>query len=113
MAETYPTPRFGAPREPKTPVNPGSRLVLMTAYPATPPTPFLTPKLLRRVDAVNAAILRVAAAQNATVFPLDDIVAAQGPGALPDGLHMTVDIHRVVGEHLAECLVRTAVRQVA
>ncbi|MBV9097784.1 MAG: SGNH/GDSL hydrolase family protein [Frankiaceae bacterium] len=91
----------------------GSRLVLMTAYPATPPTPFLTPKLLRRVDAVNAAILRVAAAQNATVFPLDDIVAAQGPGALPDGLHMTVDIHRVVGEHLAECLVRTAVRQVA
>jgi 4-amino-4-deoxy-L-arabinose transferase-like glycosyltransferase len=29
MAETYPTPRFGAPREPKSPVNPGSRLVSM------------------------------------------------------------------------------------
>ena len=29
MAETYPSPRFGAPREPKSPVNPGSRLVLM------------------------------------------------------------------------------------
>ena len=29
MAETYPTPRFGAPREPKTPVNPGSRLEAM------------------------------------------------------------------------------------
>lgn len=32
MAETYPTPRFGAPREPKTPVNPGSRLVLMLDF---------------------------------------------------------------------------------
>src|SRR4051795_2495484 len=29
MAETYPAPRFGAPREPKSPVNPGSRLVSM------------------------------------------------------------------------------------
>ena len=29
MAETYPTPRFGAPREPKSPVNPGSGLVRM------------------------------------------------------------------------------------
>src|SRR6478609_2177556 len=29
MAETYPSPRFGAPREPKSPVNPGSRLVSM------------------------------------------------------------------------------------
>src|SRR5947209_8661042 len=29
MAETYPSPRFGAPREPKSPVNPGSRLLLM------------------------------------------------------------------------------------
>src|SRR5438270_2074790 len=29
MAETYPAPRFGAPREPKSPVNPGSRLVFM------------------------------------------------------------------------------------
>jgi hypothetical protein len=27
MAETYPRPRFGAPREPKTRVDPGSRLV--------------------------------------------------------------------------------------
>jgi hypothetical protein len=27
MAETYPTPRFGAPREPKSPANPGTRLV--------------------------------------------------------------------------------------
>ena len=32
MAETYPSPRFGAPREPKAPVNPGSRLVLMLDY---------------------------------------------------------------------------------
>lgn len=90
----------------------GSRIVLMTAYPAAPPTPFLNPKLLRRVDLMNAAILRVAAAQGATVFPLDDIVAAQD-GALPDGLHMSVDVHRVVGEQLAECLVRVALRQVA
>src|SRR5215470_14454110 len=29
MAESYPSPRFGAPREPKKPVNPGSRLVRM------------------------------------------------------------------------------------
>jgi len=29
MAETYPTPRFGAPREPKSPANPGSGLVRM------------------------------------------------------------------------------------
>ncbi|TWI05155.1 glycosyltransferase family 39 protein [Bradyrhizobium daqingense] len=29
MAETYPPPRFGAPREPKSPVNPGSGLVRM------------------------------------------------------------------------------------
>ncbi|MCS3759535.1 ArnT family glycosyltransferase [Bradyrhizobium centrosematis] len=29
MAETYPAPRFGAPREPKSPANPGSRLVRM------------------------------------------------------------------------------------
>lgn len=29
MAETYPSPRFGAPREPKAPVNPGSGLVRM------------------------------------------------------------------------------------
>src|SRR5512142_2908154 len=29
MVETYPSPSFGAPREPKSPVNPGSRLVLM------------------------------------------------------------------------------------
>jgi lysophospholipase L1-like esterase len=91
----------------------GSRLVLMTAYPATPPTPFLNPTLLRRVDLLNAAILRVAAARNATVFPLDDIVAAQGPDALPDGLHMSVDVHRVVGEQLAECLARVALRQAA
>lgn len=91
----------------------GSRIVLMTAYPAAPPTPFLNPQLLRRVDLMNAAILRVAAAQGATVFPLDDIVAAQGPQALPDGLHMSVDVHRVVGEQLAECLVRVALRQVA
>src|SRR5438132_13792782 len=27
MSETYARPRFGEPREPKTPVNPGSRLV--------------------------------------------------------------------------------------
>ena len=27
MAESYPRPRFGAPREPKNPINPGSRLV--------------------------------------------------------------------------------------
>lgn len=90
----------------------GSRLVLMTAYPPTPPTPFLNPKLLRRVDAVNAAILRVAAANGATVFPLDDIVAAHG-APLPDGLHMSVDLHRVVGEELAACLARVALRQVA
>lgn len=90
----------------------GSRIVLMTAYPATPPTPFLTPKLLARVDAANAAILRVAAAQGATVFPLDDIVASYGAG-LPDGLHMSVELHRIVGEELAKCLARTAVRQVA
>src|SRR5919199_765695 len=32
MAETYPSPRFGAPREPKTPVNPGGRLVLMLDF---------------------------------------------------------------------------------
>src|SRR6184192_10812 len=32
MAETYPTPRFGAPRESKTPMNPGSRLVLMLDF---------------------------------------------------------------------------------
>jgi lysophospholipase L1-like esterase len=90
----------------------GSRLVLMTAYPPTAPTPFLTPKLLRRVDAMNAAILRVAATHGATVFPLDDVVAAHGAG-LPDGLHMSVDTHRVVGEELASCLVRVALRQVA
>jgi hypothetical protein len=29
MAESYPRPRFGAPREPKEPINPGSRLVRM------------------------------------------------------------------------------------
>ena len=29
MAETYPAPRFGAPREPKSPANPGSGLVRM------------------------------------------------------------------------------------
>src|SRR5436309_11977986 len=29
MPEPYPSPRFGAPREPKSPVNPGSRLVPM------------------------------------------------------------------------------------
>src|ERR1700761_5542429 len=29
MAESYPRPRFGAPREPKKPINPGSRLVQM------------------------------------------------------------------------------------
>ncbi|MBJ7406955.1 MAG: glycosyltransferase family 39 protein, partial [Bradyrhizobium sp.] len=29
MAETYPSPRFGAPREPKSPANPGSGLVRM------------------------------------------------------------------------------------
>lgn len=90
----------------------GSRIVLMTAYPAAPPTPFLTPKLLRRVDAMNAVILRVAAANGATVFPLDDVVAAHGTD-LPDGLHMSVDLHRVVGEQLAECLVRVALRQAA
>jgi len=90
----------------------GSRIVLMTAYPATPPTPFLTPKLLKRVEMMNAAILRVAATHRATVFPLDDIVAAHGMD-LPDGLHMSVDLHRVVGEQLAECLVRVALRQVA
>lgn len=90
----------------------GSRIVLMTAYPATPPTPFLTPKLLQRVDANNAAILRVAATHGATVFPLDDIVAAHD-GELPDGLHMSVELHRVVGEQLAECLARVALRQVA
>jgi lysophospholipase L1-like esterase len=90
----------------------GSRIVLMTAYPPTPPTPFLNPQLLRRVDAVNAAILRVAAANGATVFPLDDIVAAHG-AQLPDGLHMSVELHRLVGEELAACLVRAAVRQVA
>ena len=27
MAETYPSPRFGAPREPKSPANPGNLLV--------------------------------------------------------------------------------------
>ncbi|MGY4288918.1 4-amino-4-deoxy-L-arabinose transferase-like glycosyltransferase [Bradyrhizobium sp. LM2.7] len=32
MVETYPSPRFGAPREPKSPVNPGSRLVLMLDF---------------------------------------------------------------------------------
>src|SRR6187549_3110207 len=32
MAETYPAPRFGAPREPKAPVNPGSRLVSMLDF---------------------------------------------------------------------------------
>ena len=90
----------------------GSRIVLMTAYPPTQPTPFLTPKLLARVDAVNAAILRVAATNDATVFPLDDIVAARG-AELPDGLHMSVDTHRVVGEELARCLVRVALRRVA
>jgi len=90
----------------------GSRIVLMTAYPPTAQTPFLTPKLLRRIDAINAAILRVAAANGATVFPLDDIVAAHG-AELPDGLHMSVDLHRVVGEQLAQCLVRVALRQVA
>ncbi len=90
----------------------GSRIVLMTAYPPAPPTPFLNPKLLRRIDAVNAAILRVAATNGATVFPLDDIVAAHG-APLPDGLHMSVDLHRVVGEELAGCLARVALRQVA
>jgi len=29
MAESYPSPRFGAPREPKEPINPGSRMVRM------------------------------------------------------------------------------------
>ena len=91
---------------------PSVPVVLMTAYPATPPTPFLTPKLLKRVEMMNAAILRVAATHGATVFPLDDIVAAHGMD-LPDGLHMSVDLHRVVGEQLAECLVRVALRQVA
>jgi lysophospholipase L1-like esterase len=91
----------------------GSRIVLMTAYPATAPTPFLTDKMHRRLVQVNAAILDVAAARGATVFPLDDVVSAAGADALPDGLHMSVDAHRAVGEHLARCLVTTAARQVA
>src|SRR3569832_2541458 len=32
MAEAYPSHRFGAPREPKAPVNPGSRLVRLLDY---------------------------------------------------------------------------------
>ncbi len=32
MAETYASPRFGAPREPKNPVNPGNRLVRMIDF---------------------------------------------------------------------------------
>jgi lysophospholipase L1-like esterase len=89
----------------------GSRLVLMTAYPATAPTPFLNPKMLARLELDNAAIQRVAAAHDATVFPLDDVVADQGPGALPDGLHMSVGTHRAVGERLATCIARVAVPQ--
>jgi 4-amino-4-deoxy-L-arabinose transferase-like glycosyltransferase len=32
MAESYPRPRFGAPREPKEPINPGSRMVRMIDF---------------------------------------------------------------------------------
>jgi len=32
MAESYPSPRFGAPREPKEPINPGSRMVRMIEF---------------------------------------------------------------------------------
>jgi len=91
----------------------GSRIVLMTAYPATAPTPFLTDTMHRRLERVNAAILDVAATHGATVFPLDDVVADVGPGALPDGLHLSIQAHRAVGEQLARCLVTTAARQVA
>lgn len=91
----------------------GSRLVLMTGYPPVPPTPFLNPKMTQRMERINAAIVQVAATHGATVFPLDDVVADLGPGALPDGLHMSIEAHQAVGEQLARCLVSPAVRQVA
>jgi GDSL-like Lipase/Acylhydrolase family len=91
----------------------GSRLVLMTAYPPLPPTPFLNPRLGQRIDLVNAAIRRVADRCGATVFPLDEIVGTLGSPVLPDGLHMSVDAHHLVGEQLARCLVSAAVRRVA
>src|SRR6185437_1271666 len=91
----------------------GSRIVLMTAYPATAPTPFLNPKMMKRLELINAAMLQVAAEQGATIFPLDDVVRGLGPGALPDGLHMSLDTHRAVGEQLAHVLVSPTVRQPA
>lgn len=91
----------------------GSRIVVMTAYPPTDPTPFLTDKMHRRIERINAAIVDVAATHGATVFPLDDVVAEAGSGALPDGLHLSIHAHRAVGEQLARCLVSTAARQVA
>src|SRR3569623_2362053 len=63
MAETYPTPRFGAPREPKTPVNPGSRLVLMLD--------FVTASLVRAVSFLVLCALLLFLPGFFTIPPVD------------------------------------------
>lgn len=79
----------------------GSRLVLMTAYGATDVAPFLTPRMASRLPAYNEAVRRVAAEVGADVFDLEQLVDELGPTrCLPDGLHLTVDAHRLVGERL-------------
>lgn len=79
----------------------GCRLVLMTAYAASAPTPFLTAAMTGRLAHVNDAIRRVAAKRGADVFDLAGIVDGR---VLPDGLHMDVETHELVAQHLADLL---------
>lgn len=82
----------------------GARVILMTAYQATDRAPFHGPPMDRRVEENNRRIMSVASSVGAEVFHLDKVVGGYGEDALPDGLHMSVEVHRIVATALADML---------
>jgi hypothetical protein len=83
----------------------GAKLVLVDAVPPTSTLPFATPNMAWRVEQGNRAIQRVADEVGATVLPLGDAIAEFNPtDAMPDGVHLSVEAHRAVGERLAAVL---------
>ena len=82
----------------------GARLIVMTSYRATDRAPFHGPPMDRRVEENNRRIMAVAASVGAEVFDLGKVIEGLGETALPDGLHMSVEAHRMVATALADML---------